>query len=116
MNTNAFVSHLPVPRLAAPSCTRLKSTYQSRRPRSVAATVLAIEKGSRVRVKVDLEMYHIPNHRNEPFNVKGLEGVVSLDLPVKWTDVITATKQFQVKFTDPKFMAHFDDSEIELVE
>lgn len=78
--------------------------------------MLSIEKGARVRVKVDVEMYHIPNHRNEPYNVAGMEGVVNIDLPVKWTDVITATKQYQVKFTDPKFMAHFDADELELIE
>lgn len=110
---NAFVSHLPVPVVRVSSTT----TTQTRRPRRGAiATVASIEKGSRVRVKADVELYHIPNHRNEPFNVVGLEGVVNLDLPVKWTDKITATKQYQVKFTDPKFMAHFDDTEIELVE
>ncbi len=111
----AFVSHTPLPRATA-KC-RTETSPRRRRTMSTAvSTTMELPIGTKVRVKAKIEMFHYPNHRNEAFDVSGLEGVVSTYLIDKWGKASTATKPYQVKFEDPKFMAHFDEDELEVIE
>lgn len=112
----AFATHAPLLRAASNS----RAVASPRRPRIVKTTTtnitMEIPIGSKVRVKTAVEMYHVPNHRNEPFDVVGLEGVVSMSFIETWGKESTATKPYQVKFVEPKFMAHFDEDELEVIE
>ncbi|MEO1132594.1 MAG: ferredoxin-thioredoxin reductase variable chain [Cyanobacteria bacterium J06639_1] len=69
--------------------------------------------GDRVRVKSSVVVFHHPEHRNEPYDLKGLEGELSSIL-VDWNGKTVGTNYpFQVKFGG-QFKAHLRDSEIEL--
>eukprot|EP00274_Cyanoptyche_gloeocystis_P003831 CAMPEP_0196662484 /NCGR_PEP_ID=MMETSP1086-20130531/48918_1 /TAXON_ID=77921 /ORGANISM="Cyanoptyche gloeocystis , Strain SAG4.97" /LENGTH=151 /DNA_ID=CAMNT_0041997891 /DNA_START=41 /DNA_END=496 /DNA_ORIENTATION=+ len=71
----------------------------------------AFEVGQRVRVSESVIVYHHPDRRNEPFDVKGLEGSV-----VKVVGgLISANLPIQVEF-EKKFKAHFREEELEKVE
>jgi hypothetical protein len=70
--------------------------------------------GDRVRVKESIVVYHHPSHRNQPFDIKGLEGEVT-DIVKEWQGKpISANFPVLVKF-EGKFKAHLRDSELELV-
>ncbi len=70
--------------------------------------------GDRVRVKNSVMVYHHPAHRNEPFDVKGLDGEVAR-IVVEWHGrPVSANLPVLVQF-DKKFRAHFRDDEVELV-
>jgi hypothetical protein len=70
--------------------------------------------GDRVRVKKSVIVYHHPAHRNEPFDVKGLDGEVAR-IVVEWHGrPVSANLPVLVQF-DKKFRAHFRDDEVELV-
>ena len=71
--------------------------------------------GDRVRVKESVIVYHHPDHRNQPFDVKGHEGEV-LGIIQDWQGrPVSANLPVHVKF-DKKFRAHFQGSELELIE
>ncbi len=70
--------------------------------------------GSRVRVAKSVVVYHHPEHRNEPFDMKGQEGEV-LGIVREWQGrPVSANLPYIIKF-GPKFRAHFQAAEIELV-
>ncbi|WAL60949.1 ferredoxin-thioredoxin reductase variable chain [Thermocoleostomius sinensis] len=70
--------------------------------------------GDRVRVKESVVVYHHPQHRNEAFDIKGLEGEV-MALVNEWQGTpISANFPVLVKF-DAKFKAHLRESELELI-
>jgi hypothetical protein len=70
--------------------------------------------GDRVRVKESVVVYHHPQHRNEAFDIQGLEGEV-VALVNEWQGKpISANFPVLVKF-EGKFKAHLRESELELV-
>lgn len=70
--------------------------------------------GDKVRVSASpLIFYHVSGAMNKPTDVSGASGTV-LKVVDKVEGVpISATKPVVVKFTEPKFMGHFDDDELE---
>ncbi|EDX73583.1 ferredoxin-thioredoxin reductase variable chain [Coleofasciculus chthonoplastes] len=70
--------------------------------------------GDRVRVKTSVIVYHNPAHRNEPFDIKGMEGEV-MAIVTEWQGrPVSANLPIQVKF-DKKFRGHFREDELEVV-
>lgn len=76
-------------------------------------TTMALEPGQRVRVKGPMFMYHIPGHKNKPYDVAGWEGEISKVVKEKDGIPLSATKPFVVAFTEKKCVGHFDEDEIE---
>lgn len=70
--------------------------------------------GDRVRVVQSVIVYTHPEHRNKPFDVKGMEGEV-VEIMKEWQGrPVSANLPFIVKF-DKKFKAHFREGEIEVL-
>jgi hypothetical protein len=70
--------------------------------------------GDRVRVKQSVIIYHHPEHRNQPFDAKGLEGEV-LEIVREWQGrPVSANLPVQVQFTK-KFRGHFREDELEVL-
>ncbi|HAX74627.1 MAG TPA: ferredoxin--nitrite reductase [Cyanobacteria bacterium UBA11372] len=70
--------------------------------------------GDRVRVVQSVIVYTHPEHRNKPFDVKGMEGEV-IEIMKEWQGrPVSANLPFIVKF-EKKFKAHFRDGELELL-
>lgn len=70
--------------------------------------------GDRVRVVQSVIVYTHPEHRNQPFDVKGMEGEV-LQIIKEWQGrPVSANLPVVVKF-DKKFRAHFREGELELL-
>ncbi|MBK4730824.1 ferredoxin-thioredoxin reductase variable chain [Oxynema sp. CENA135] len=68
--------------------------------------------GDRVRVKDSVVVYHHPQNRNAPFDLKGHEGEV-IAIVTEWEGrPVSANLPVQVKF-DKKFKAHFREDELE---
>jgi len=70
--------------------------------------------GDRVRVKESVIIYHHPEHRSQPFDIKGLEGEVVQIATVWKGKPISANLPFVVQFTK-KFKAHLRDKELEII-
>jgi hypothetical protein len=66
--------------------------------------------GDRVRVSKSVIVYHHPQHRQNPFDIKGIEGEIKniIEKPV------SANLPIFVQF-DKKFKAHFQESELEVI-
>lgn len=70
--------------------------------------------GAHVRVKDSVIVYHHPEHRNQPFDMKGQEGEVK-GIVKEWEGrPVSANLPIVVQFTK-KFKAHLKESELELV-
>jgi hypothetical protein len=70
--------------------------------------------GTRVRVKNSVIVYTHPDHRSQPFDIKGLEGEV-IAIVLEWQGrPVSANLPLQVRFS-PKFKAHFQATELEVV-
>lgn len=70
--------------------------------------------GDRVRVSTSLNVYHYPEHRNEAFNIKGMEGEIVTVIQDWKGRPISPNYPLEVKFSD-KFKAHLTDHELELI-
>lgn len=70
--------------------------------------------GDHVCVKESVIVYHHPEHRNQPFDVKGQEGEVIAVIEDWQGRPVSANLPVQVKF-DKKFRAHFRKDELEVV-
>jgi hypothetical protein len=70
--------------------------------------------GARIRVKESVIVYHHPEHRSQPFDIKGLEGEVVGTIKEWQGREVSANYPFIVKF-GPKFRAHLTDAEMETV-
>ncbi|MDY7020325.1 MAG: ferredoxin-thioredoxin reductase variable chain [Cyanobacteriota bacterium] len=70
--------------------------------------------GDRVCVKTSVIVYIHPDHRNQAFDIKGLEGeIISIDKD--WNGrPISPNLPILVKFTK-KFKAHFKSEELEVI-
>ncbi|MFB2878929.1 ferredoxin-thioredoxin reductase variable chain [Floridanema aerugineum] len=71
--------------------------------------------GDRIRVKQSVIVYHHPQHKGQPFDVKGLEGEIVAIIHEWQGRPVSANLPVQVKF-DKKFKAHFRENEVELVD
>lgn len=70
--------------------------------------------GDRVRVKTSVVVYHHPQHKKEPFDIKGLEGEI-IDVVTQWQGrPVSANLPFLVQF-EKKFKAHFREDELETI-
>ena len=76
---------------------------------------MTIEIGSRVRVKKTVVVYTHPDHKSQPYDIKGMEGVVDAVFFEIQGRPISANYPYRVKFL-PRFKAHLGDEELELIE
>lgn len=70
--------------------------------------------GDRVRVKESVIVYHHPEHRSQPFDIKGLEGEIVSFANVWQGKPISANFPIYVQFSK-KFKAHLRDFELEIL-
>lgn len=71
--------------------------------------------GDRVRVKNSVTVYHNPQNRNQPFDIKGLEGEL-IAFVTEWQGrPVSANLPVLVQF-DKKFKVHMKEDELEVVE
>jgi hypothetical protein len=70
--------------------------------------------GDRVRVKESITVYHHPQHRKEPFDLKGMEGEITAIVQEWQGRPVSANLPIQVKF-DKKFRSHFRENEVEII-
>ena len=70
--------------------------------------------GDRVRVKESVIVYHYPEQKSRPFDIKGMEGEIS-NIMTDWEGrPISPNLPILVNFTK-KFKAHLKNSEIEVI-
>ena len=70
--------------------------------------------GDRVRVKESVIVYHHPENRNQPFDIKGIEGEV-IGLITEWQGrPVSANLPVYVQFTK-KFKVHLRQDELEVL-
>ncbi|MFP4008437.1 MAG: ferredoxin-thioredoxin reductase variable chain [Spirulinaceae cyanobacterium] len=70
--------------------------------------------GDRVRVIQSVVVYHHPQHRKEPFDLKGMEGEI-IEIVNNWQGrPVSANLPVLVQF-DKKFKAHFREDEVEAI-
>lgn len=70
--------------------------------------------GDRVRIKESVVVYHHPEHRSQPFDLKGSEGDVEA-IVTQWQGrPVSANLPILVKFSK-KFKAHLRENELELI-
>ncbi len=70
--------------------------------------------GDRVRVKDSVVVYHHPEHRSQPFDIKGTEGDV-VAIATQWRDrPVSANLPIVVQFSK-KFKAHLRENELEVI-
>ncbi len=71
--------------------------------------------GDRVRVKQSTVIYTHPEHRKQPFDIKGLDGEI-VDILKDWKGrPISPNLPILVKF-GKKFKVHFRDEELEVID
>ena len=70
--------------------------------------------GDRVRVKTSVIVYHHPEHRNQPFDIQGLEGQITGVIKDWQGREVSANYPYLVEFSR-KFRAHLQESELELI-
>lgn len=75
-------------------------------------TVMQI--GDRVRVVTSVIVYHHPEHRKQPFDLKGMEGEIVEIITEYEGRPISANLPLLVQF-QPRFKAHFRETELELI-
>lgn len=70
--------------------------------------------GDRVRIIQSVVVYHHPQHKKEPFDLKGMEGEI-LEIITEWQGrPVSANLPILVKF-QKNFKAHFRDHELEII-
>jgi hypothetical protein len=70
--------------------------------------------GDRVRVQASVVVYHNPNSKNKPFDLKGLEGEI-VSMVTEWQGrPVSANLPIVVQF-DKKFKAHLQAHELEKI-
>ncbi|MGB0563002.1 MAG: ferredoxin-thioredoxin reductase variable chain [Spirulinaceae cyanobacterium] len=71
--------------------------------------------GDRIRVTESVVVYHHPEHRKQPFDIKGLEGEVAAIVTAWQGRPVSANFPLMVKFSK-KFRAHLREEECEVIE
>jgi len=70
--------------------------------------------GDRVRVIESVTVYHHPQHKKQPFDIKGMEGDV-IKIVVEWQGrPVSANLPILVQF-EKKFKAHCRENELEVL-
>ena len=70
--------------------------------------------GDRIRITKSVIVYHHPEHRGQPFDLKDREGEI-ISFATEWQGkAISANLPVVVKF-DKKFRAHFRADEVEVL-
>ncbi|WP_017655497.1 ferredoxin-thioredoxin reductase variable chain [Fortiea contorta] len=70
--------------------------------------------GDRVRIKESVIVYHHPEHRGQPFDLKGADGELEA-IVTQWQGrPVSANLPLLVKFSK-KFKAHLRENELELI-
>ncbi|ERN42975.1 ferredoxin thioredoxin reductase variable alpha chain [Rubidibacter lacunae KORDI 51-2] len=70
--------------------------------------------GDRVRVAESVIVYHHPQHKKQPFDIKGLEGEVQA-IVTEWQGrPVSANMPVLVKF-EPRFSVHMRADELEIL-
>jgi len=70
--------------------------------------------GDRVRIQASVVVYHNPNSKNKPFDLKGLEGEI-VSIVTEWQGrPVSANLPIVVQF-DKKFKAHLQAHELEKI-
>ncbi len=70
--------------------------------------------GDRVRVSTSVVVYHHPQHKQQAFDLKGMEGEV-IELVTNWQGrPVSANLPILVQF-DKRFKAHFRENEVEVI-
>ena len=70
--------------------------------------------GDRVRVKESVVVYHYPQQRMQPYDIKGMEGEIAKVMHDWQGRTISPNMPIVVKF-DKKFKAHLKDIELEVL-
>jgi Ferredoxin thioredoxin reductase variable alpha chain len=71
--------------------------------------------GDRVRVIESVIVYHIPGGKGQPVEIKGHEGSVE-KIITEWKGrPVSANFPWLVKFDSPKFKAHLQEHELEVI-
>ncbi|WP_445305747.1 ferredoxin-thioredoxin reductase variable chain, partial [Microcoleus sp. T2B6] len=70
--------------------------------------------GDRVCIKNSVVVYHHPENRSQPFDIKGMEGEVVAIVHEWHGRPVSANWPVLVQF-DKKFRAHFKEDEVELI-
>lgn len=92
----------------------LRSVCRCPSAHQVEDKVESMKVGDRVRVRESVIVYHNPQNRNQPFDIKGMEGEVSAIASEWHGKVISANFPIQVKF-DKRFKAHLREDELEVI-
>ncbi len=75
---------------------------------------VVMEVGDRVRVKDSVVVYHHPEHRNQAFDIQGIEGDV-IGIATQWQGrPVSANLPVVVQFSK-KFKAHLRENELEVI-
>ena len=75
--------------------------------------------GDRVRIKAPLILFNHPKHRNEPFEVEGMEGTVA-EILTDWqgrpiSPNYTVVTEFEIEGAKRPFKAHLHEDELEVI-
>ncbi len=70
--------------------------------------------GDRVRVKESVIVYHYPQQKMQPYDIKGMEGEISKVMTDWQGRTISPNLPILVKF-EKRFKAHLKDTELEVV-
>lgn len=70
--------------------------------------------GDHVRVIQSVIVYHNPNHKKQPFDVKGMEGEITAIITDWQGSPVSPNLPIVVQF-DKNFKTHFRDSELEVI-
>jgi hypothetical protein len=70
--------------------------------------------GDRIRVKESIIVYHHPEHRSQPFDIKGLEGEVVAFINEWRGRPVSANLPVYVQFSK-KFKVHLRENELEVL-
>ena len=70
--------------------------------------------GDHVRVIQSVIVYHSPNHKKQPFDVKGMEGEITAIITDWQGRPVSPNLPIVVQF-DKNFKTHFRDSELEVI-
>eukprot|EP00188_Purpureofilum_apyrenoidigerum_P003224 Plantae.Rhodophyta-Purpureofilum_apyrenoidigerum.ctg3323.p2 GENE.Plantae.Rhodophyta-Purpureofilum_apyrenoidigerum.ctg3323~~Plantae.Rhodophyta-Purpureofilum_apyrenoidigerum.ctg3323.p2 ORF type:complete len:103 (-),score=26.06 Plantae.Rhodophyta-Purpureofilum_apyrenoidigerum.ctg3323:359-667(-) len=94
-------------------CSNSGTVVQRRsRGRRVCSVMAELASGDKVRVKDSVIMYHVAKQK-DGMDAKGLEGEVVKVILDRNGVPLTLNRPVQVKFSDPKFIGHFEETELE---
>lgn len=71
--------------------------------------------GDRVRIIESVKVYHIPAHKGQPTDIQGYEGTID-KIVTEWQGrPVSANFPVLVKFDQPRFRAHMQEHELEVI-